>query len=202
MAVHADSDERLMEMGLLGLTDGVVAAVVDQEDLDPHVVMDDRLKFLKVHLDASVTGHKDNILCMVRHPCTDRRREIVTHGSDRRVADKPLSFLHLIGMSAYHARGAVAHNRDHILLHAFADLLDRRVNICRLVISGLIVFRKNDRVFFFPFLTSSDPPVYGFFILCSAVRIELFLVEDELQLLEKVPDIRMDRHVNMDRRFL
>ena len=64
------------------------------------------------------------------------------------------------------------------------------------------MFRKNDRVFFFPFLTSSDPPVYGFFILCSAVRIELFLVEDELQLLEKVPDIRMDRHVNMDRRFL
>lgn len=88
-------------------------------------------------------------------------------------------------MSAYYARGAISHNGDLIFLSAPADLLDRRVNICRLVISGLIVFRKNDRVFFFPFLTSSDPPVYGFFILCSAVRIELFLVEDELQLLEK-----------------
>lgn len=118
MAVHADSDERLMEMGPLGLTDGVVAAVVDQEDLDPHMMVDDRLEFLKVHLDASVTGHKDNILCMVRHPCTDRRREVVTHGSDRRVADKPLSFLHLIGMSAYHARGAISHNGDLIFLDA------------------------------------------------------------------------------------
>ena len=105
-------------------------------------------------------------------------------------------------MSAYHARGAISHNGDLIFLAAPADLLDRRVNICWLVISSLIVFRKNDRIFFFPFLTSSDPPVYGFFVLCSAVRIELFLVEDELQLLEKVPDIRMDRHVNMDRRFL
>ena len=142
MAVHADSDERLMEVGLLGLTDGVVAAVVDQEDLDPHVVMDDRLKFLKVHLDASVTGHKDNILCMVRHPCTDRRREVVTHGSDRRVADEPLSFLHLIGMSAYHARGAISHNGDLIFLDALTDLLDRGIYVCRFVVTSLIVFRK------------------------------------------------------------
>ena len=79
-------------------------------------------------------------------------------------------------MSAYHARGAISHNGDLIFLAAPADLLDRRVNICWLVISSLIVFRKNDRIFFFPFLTSSDPPVYGFFVLCSAVRIELFLV--------------------------
>ena len=166
------------------------------------MVMDDRLEFLKVHLDASVTGHKDNILCMVRHPCTDRRREVVTHGSDRRVADKPLSFLHLIGMSAYHARGAVAHNRDHILLHAFADLLDRRVDVCRLIVSGLIMFRQNDRIFFFPGLALTDPAVHCLFVLCTAVRIKFFLIENEFQLLEKILYVRMDRHINVDRRFL
>ena len=191
-----------MEVGLLGLADGVVTTVVDQEDLDSHMMVNDGLELLKIHLYTSVTCHKDDVLCMVCDPGTDGCRKIVAHGRDGRVADEPLSFLHLVGMSAYYARGAISHNGDLIFLSAPADLLDRRVNICRLVISGLIVFRKNDRVFFFPFLTSSDPPVYGFFILCSAVRIELFLVEDELQLLEKVPDVRMDRHVNMDRRFL
>ena len=105
-------------------------------------------------------------------------------------------------MSAYHARGAISHNGDLIFLDALTDLLDRGIYVCRFVVTSLIVFRKNDRIFFFPFLTASSSPVYGFFVLCSTVWIELFLIEDELQLLEKVLDVRMDRHVNMDRRFL
>ena len=139
---------------------------------------------------------------MVCDPGTDGCRKIVAHGRNGRVADEPLSFLHLIGMSAYHARGAISHNGDLIFLDALTDLLDRGIYVCRFIVTSLIVFRKNDWIFFFPFLTASDPPVYGFFVLCSTVWIKLFLVKDELQLLEKILDIRMDRHVNMDRRFL
>ena len=191
-----------MEVGLLSLADGMVTAVVDQEDLDSHMVMNDGLKLLKIHLDTSVTRHKDDVLCMVCDPGTDGCRKIVAHGRDGRVADEPLSFLHLVGMSAYYARGAISHNGDLIFFDALTDLLDRGIYVCRFVVTSLIVFRKNDRIFFFPFLTASDPPVYSFFVLCSTVWIKLFLVKDELQLLEKIPDIRMDRHVNMDRRFL
>ena len=180
----------------------MVTAVVDQENLDSHMVMNDGLELLKIHLDTSVTCHKDDVLCMVCDPGTDSCRKVVTHGRNGRVADEPLSFLHLIGMSAYHARGAISHNGDLIFLDALTDLLDRGIYVCRFVVTSLIVFRKNDRIFFFPFLTASDPPVYGFFVLCSTVWIELFLIEDELQLLEKVLDVSMDRHVNMDRRFL
>ena len=191
-----------MEVGLLGLADGVVTTVVDQEDLDSHMMVNDGLELLKIHLDTSVTCHKDDVLCMVCDPSTDGCRKIVAHGRDGRVADEPLSFLHLVGMSAYYARGAISHNGDLIFLDALTDLLDRGIYVCRFVVTSLIVFRKNDRVLFFPFLTATDPPVYGFFILCSTVRIELFLVKDELQLLEKILDVRMDRHVHMDCRFL
>lgn len=36
--LSTDAHQRLMEVGLLGLTDGVIAAVVDQEDLNGKMV--------------------------------------------------------------------------------------------------------------------------------------------------------------------
>ena len=70
----------------------MVAAVIDQEDLDRHPVMDDGLQLLQVHLNASVTGYKNNIMAavavslmlrVVRHAGTDRRRQVVAHRCDR-----------------------------------------------------------------------------------------------------------------------
>ena len=45
-AVHADTDERLAEEILLGLADGMVTAVIDNENLDRHPVADNCLKLL------------------------------------------------------------------------------------------------------------------------------------------------------------
>ena len=71
----------------------MVAAVIDQEDLDRHPVMDDGLQLLQVHLNASVTGYKNNIMAAVAvslmlrvvscHAGADRRRQVVAHRCDR-----------------------------------------------------------------------------------------------------------------------
>ena len=92
MAVYADSDQRLPEEIPLGLADGMIAAIVDQENLDRHLVVDDGLQLLKIHLDAALTGQQDDVVLAVSvplkfrimgcHAGTDRCRQIVTHGSD------------------------------------------------------------------------------------------------------------------------
>ena len=46
MAVDSDPHKRRLEMRPLGLTDGMVSAVVDQKDLDIHLVMDNGLQLL------------------------------------------------------------------------------------------------------------------------------------------------------------
>ena len=89
MAVHADSHKRLTKEVFLGLADGMVTTVIDQENLDRHLVVDDGLQLLKIHLDAALTGQQDDIMLAVSvplkfrimrcHAGTDRCRQIVTH---------------------------------------------------------------------------------------------------------------------------
>ena len=53
------------EVGLR-LADAVIAAVVDDEDLDRQLVADDRLKLLQVHLDGAVAGEDEDVMLLVR----------------------------------------------------------------------------------------------------------------------------------------
>lgn len=68
MAVHADSHKRLTKEVFLGLADGMVTTVIDQENLDRHLVVDDGLQLLNVHLNAALTGQQDNIMFTVAVP--------------------------------------------------------------------------------------------------------------------------------------
>ena len=85
----------------------MVTAIVDQKDLNGHPVMNDRLKLLKIHLNAAVAGNQDNIAAGVLqfsilrfsalhaaflrtafphgHTGPDGCRQIVSHGGDRRI---------------------------------------------------------------------------------------------------------------------
>ena len=139
---------------------------------------------------------------MVRHPGADGRRQVVSHGSNGRIADKPLSLLHYIGMSAHHAGRAVSYHRDLVFLDPAADFLDRRVNVGGLPVSGRVMLRKHHRIFFLPFLAALYPPVYRLGILRAAVLVKLLLVQHQLQLLKKILHVRVDRHVHMERRLL
>ena len=65
--VDANAYKRLSaeEVGLR-LANAVVAAVVDDEDLDRQLVADDRLKLLQVHLDRAVAGEDEDVMLLVR----------------------------------------------------------------------------------------------------------------------------------------
>ncbi len=65
MAVHANTHQRLAKEILLGLADGMVTAVVDQEDRDRHLVVDDGLQLLNIHLNAALTGQQNDIVFAV-----------------------------------------------------------------------------------------------------------------------------------------
>ncbi len=46
----------------------MIAAVVDQEDLNSHFMVDDGLKLLDIHLDASVTRYQNQIIPSLAAP--------------------------------------------------------------------------------------------------------------------------------------
>ena len=77
--------------------------------------MDDRLQFLKIHLNTAITGQKDHIsasIVFTRLPGTNRCRKIVTHGRDCGIGDKPLTLLDGVAMASCHAGGAISHYSD------------------------------------------------------------------------------------------
>ena len=176
----------------------MIAAVVDQEDLNGQMVVDDGLQLLQVHLDAAVAGHQDDILCMVCQTGADGRRKVIAHGSDGRVADEPLPLLHLVGMTAHHAGGTVSDHSDLILLSPSADLLDGGIDVGRLILSGFIVLREHHRIFFLPLLAAGDPPVHSFLIFGASVCGHSLYLQDHFHLLQKILYIGMDRHIHMD----
>ena len=64
--VDANAYKRLSaeEVGLR-LADAVIAAVVDDENLDRQLVADDRLELLQVHLDGAVAGEDEDVMLLV-----------------------------------------------------------------------------------------------------------------------------------------
>ena len=66
-AVYADPDQRCpVENVVLRLADAVIASVIDQEDLDRHFMTGDRLQFLQIHHDRSVSRCTDHIVLIIR----------------------------------------------------------------------------------------------------------------------------------------
>ena len=55
--VHTDSHQGLSEEAVLGLADGMVASIVYHENLNGHLMVDNGLQFLQIHLDRAVSGH-------------------------------------------------------------------------------------------------------------------------------------------------
>ena len=93
----------------------MIALIVDQEDLNPHPVMDDGLQFLKIHLNTAITGQKDHIAASVILTClpgADRCWKIVTHGRNCGIGDKPLALLDGVAMASRHAGRAISHYSD------------------------------------------------------------------------------------------
>ena len=55
--VHTDSHQGLSEEAVLGLANGVVASIVYHENLNGHLMMDNGLQFLQIHLNRAISGH-------------------------------------------------------------------------------------------------------------------------------------------------
>ena len=91
-------------------------------------MMDDGLQLLKVHLDASVPCHQNQILpptvCALavetvlsgRRPGPDGRRKVIAHGRNSGIGDKSLPFFDHISMAPYHAGRAISHYGDLVFL--------------------------------------------------------------------------------------
>ena len=91
-------------------------------------MVNDGLKLLKVHLDASITRYKDQILSGTipslavaaavsgGSPGANSGRQIIAHGCYGRIGDKPLSLLDHIRMTAYHAGRTISHYRNLVFL--------------------------------------------------------------------------------------
>ena len=198
--VDANAYKRLSaeEVGLR-LADAVVAAVVDDEDLDRQLVADDRLELLQVHLDGAVAGEDEDVMLLVRrvmfvasgpvwvtelsgepviggfvegwirsqcriivvllrvasigvggfpwkrgvrtaargrvdggvhgHRGTNRRRESVAHRGHAVLRDEAGARLDAVGLSARHARGAVADDGHLARGRLVGKLLDERVDV-------------------------------------------------------------------------
>ena len=70
----------------------MIAAIVDQKDLNSHFMVDNGLQLLDIHLDASVTSYQYHIFPFPGSahavstvfsgggPDTDRCRKIISHG--------------------------------------------------------------------------------------------------------------------------
>ena len=92
------------------------------------MMMDYRLKLLKIHLYASISCDTYNVTVSILFyytititqiatifggsPCTDGSRKVIPHRSHSRVDYKSLSFLNHISMTSDNARRAIADNSN------------------------------------------------------------------------------------------
>ena len=83
----ADSARRIgshvlaREVCILCRADRQIAVVVQDENFDRQSMMNDRLKFLDIEVDAPVPCNADDPLFPVGETCTNRCRQIIAHRS-------------------------------------------------------------------------------------------------------------------------
>ena len=81
--------------------------------------MNDGLQFLQIHLNASVSCDKNQILTVVRHTGSNYGWKIVSHRSHSRIGDKPLSLFHPESLASRHPGGSHADKKILIFFHGF-----------------------------------------------------------------------------------
>ena len=171
--VHTDSHQGLSEEAVLGLADGMIASIVYHENLNGHLMMDNGLQFLQIHLDRAVSGHQENILALIRRvnfslalPVrilrktlflffgkihyavvgTDSRRQSVTHGSHTVLADKTSALFNDIALSAGNTGRTISHHGNLVFRSPLGKLFHKGVNIGQFSLSLLKILRKHGGV--------------------------------------------------------
>lgn len=114
------------------------------------MIMTDRLHFLNVHLQTSLTCHTDNRFTRLCHcdPC--RRRKTEAHRRRVWICDKTLPFFNLKGLAACHPGSSHTDHEILIFLHGFGEFFIESIDICAALFLCLIMFLCYDRIFFSP----------------------------------------------------
>ena len=97
----------IAEQVVLRLTDGMIALIVDQEQLDRKLVCQYRLQLLQIHHDTSIALNTDRVLTVICHTGTDSCRQTVAHAGDRTVNANTCILLDHIVMASHHAGTSV-----------------------------------------------------------------------------------------------
>ena len=146
----------MAEEVILGEADGVVAVVVDHEDLDRKVVGQNRLQLLQVHHDGTVALEADGFFASAADAGADGRRQAIAHAGNGAVVGKAGAVFNHIRLMACDAAGAVGNGRQAALRQTAAHVADKGVDIGRAAVF-LPLAGQNDRILLLPALAGFIP---------------------------------------------
>ena len=120
-----------------------IAGVVEDEDLDRHLVVHEGLQFLHVHLDAAVARQADHapirlLAGIARARCADRGRQVIPHPGRPGIHDHLLTALEPQRLQGRHTGRAVGKDEQIIVFEVVRQLIDEDVRVDRCVSESIL----------------------------------------------------------------